>query len=150
MILTCISYARGLKLDLTLISALVERWRPETYTFHLSCGECTITLEDVVLQLSLLVDGPIVTGAVVILGKEDLCEAFLGKVPNKFQGGRIEMKWLEDNFKYLLKDAIDIEKEQYAQAFILKFIGGILMPDKSQNLVHIRCLLHLVDFKESG
>ncbi|MBA0635080.1 hypothetical protein Godav_024585, partial [Gossypium davidsonii] len=47
---------RGCKLDTKLISALIERWRPETYTFHLLCGECTITLEDVQLQLRLLVD----------------------------------------------------------------------------------------------
>ncbi|KAH1114406.1 hypothetical protein J1N35_007784 [Gossypium stocksii] len=28
---------RGCKLDPTLVSTLVERWRPKTYTFHLSC-----------------------------------------------------------------------------------------------------------------
>ncbi|MFQ6671032.1 hypothetical protein Gotur_035708 [Gossypium turneri] len=53
---------RGCKLDSKLISVLVERWRPETHTFHLPCRECTITLEDVNLQLGLPVDGYSVTG----------------------------------------------------------------------------------------
>ncbi|KAK5838961.1 hypothetical protein PVK06_007711 [Gossypium arboreum] len=47
---------RMFELRANLISALVERWRLETYTFHLSCGECIITLEDVALQLGLQVD----------------------------------------------------------------------------------------------
>ncbi|KAH1108023.1 hypothetical protein J1N35_011791 [Gossypium stocksii] len=54
---------RGCKLDSKLISALIKRWRPETYTFHLPCGECIITLEDVQLQLELPVDGYAITGS---------------------------------------------------------------------------------------
>ncbi|KAK5803771.1 hypothetical protein PVK06_031420 [Gossypium arboreum] len=49
-----------LRYDLT--STLVERWRSETHTFHLPCGECTITLEDVALQLGLPIDGSAVKG----------------------------------------------------------------------------------------
>ncbi|MBA0678012.1 hypothetical protein Goari_019379 [Gossypium aridum] len=39
----------------------MERWRPEMHTFHLPCDKCTITLEDMELQLGLPLDGPIVT-----------------------------------------------------------------------------------------
>ncbi|MFQ6629258.1 hypothetical protein Gotur_008095 [Gossypium turneri] len=59
---------RGCKLDPKLISALIERWRPEMHTFHLPCEECTITLEDVNLQLGLPVDGYAVTGILTEVG----------------------------------------------------------------------------------
>ncbi|MBA0660125.1 hypothetical protein Goklo_012177 [Gossypium klotzschianum] len=52
---------RRCKLDLKLISAFIKRWRPKTHTFHLLCGECTITLEDVQLQLGLPVDRSVLT-----------------------------------------------------------------------------------------
>ncbi|MFQ6662614.1 hypothetical protein Gotur_030403, partial [Gossypium turneri] len=52
---------RRCKFDPKCISALIERWRPKTYTFHLPCGECIITLEDVQLQLGLSVDGSALT-----------------------------------------------------------------------------------------
>ncbi|KAK5819363.1 hypothetical protein PVK06_024354 [Gossypium arboreum] len=83
---------RGCKLDPTLISMLVEIWRPGTHTFHLPCGGFTITLEDIALQLGLLKDGRAITGPVIILGKEDLCDALLENVLNKYQAGQIEIK----------------------------------------------------------
>ncbi|KAH1090358.1 hypothetical protein J1N35_017615 [Gossypium stocksii] len=118
---------RGCKLDPTLIDMLVKRWRLKTHTYHLLCGECTITLKDVALKLSLSMDDSIVTGSTIVLNKEDLCEVFLGKVSNKFYSDQINMKWLETNFKDLPKDAPNVIKEQYALTFILRLIEGILM-----------------------
>ncbi|MFQ6645076.1 hypothetical protein Gotur_019407, partial [Gossypium turneri] len=65
-----------------LISALVERWRPETHTFHFPCGECTVTLEDVALQLRLPIDGSPVTGVTAFTEPAALCYQLLGDSSN--------------------------------------------------------------------
>ncbi|RYR75054.1 hypothetical protein Ahy_A02g009759 isoform E [Arachis hypogaea] len=50
--------------DWSLASALIERWQPEFHTFHLPCGEMTITLQDVAYQLELRIDGDPVSGCI--------------------------------------------------------------------------------------
>ena len=53
------------KLDRSLLTALVDRWRPETNTFHLPCGEMTPTLQDVAMLLGLPISGDAVGPRVV-------------------------------------------------------------------------------------
>ncbi|KAH1038494.1 hypothetical protein J1N35_040237 [Gossypium stocksii] len=67
----------GTKLGLALINALVETWKLETHTFHLPCDECTITLEDVALQLELPIDGPVVMEAVGVRNYYKRCQTSL-------------------------------------------------------------------------
>jgi hypothetical protein len=53
-------------LDRRLLAALLDRWRPETHTFHLPCGEMAPTLQDVSYLLGLPIAREAV-GAVDIL-----------------------------------------------------------------------------------
>lgn len=54
-----------MRVDKALLTALVDRWRPETHTFHLPCGEVAPTLEDVAFLLGLPLDGDAVGPRVV-------------------------------------------------------------------------------------
>ncbi|XP_038998440.1 serine/threonine-protein phosphatase 7 long form homolog [Hibiscus syriacus] len=139
----------GCKLEPILISALIERWRPETHTFHLPCGECTITLEDVSMHLGLPVDGNVICG-VADGDWHSLCEEYLGGIPPEFNGGRIPLAWLQSNFQQLNENCSEDEAKAFARAYILRVIGGILMPDKSRNKVHCMWLRHLTDFRVAG
>ena len=44
-------------IDRALVSTYVERWQPETNTFHLPFGEMTITLDDVGVIIGIPVVG---------------------------------------------------------------------------------------------
>ena len=84
-LLSCIEFQhivliKQCKIDPAFITALVERWRPETHTFHLPWGKCTITLEDVALHLSIRVDSRVVAGP-SFLHWDELCHELLGEVP---------------------------------------------------------------------
>ncbi|MBA0633506.1 hypothetical protein Godav_005396, partial [Gossypium davidsonii] len=64
----------------------------------LLCGECTITLEDINLQLRLPVDGYAVTGSVQSGDWGAVYYELLGAIPDNINGGRIEMGRLRDTF----------------------------------------------------
>jgi hypothetical protein len=48
---------KRMQLDRSLLAALADRWRPETHTFHLPCGEMAPTLQDVTYLLGLPITG---------------------------------------------------------------------------------------------
>ncbi|KAF7834780.1 serine/threonine-protein phosphatase 7 long form-like protein [Senna tora] len=120
-----VSRLRFFALQPSLISALVERWRPETHTFHTTQGECTITLEDVAIQLGFPCTGMVVTG-LTEMNWSALCEELLGIIPppNKLAGQRLSLAWLAENFTDLAEDANDAQVQQFARAYILRLIGG--------------------------
>nr|XP_004505516.1 protein MAINTENANCE OF MERISTEMS-like [Cicer arietinum] len=92
--------------DPSLVIAMVEHWRTETHTFHLPIGECTITLEDVALQLGLPINGRPVTGGGALDWDEE-CQQLLGVIPPKNQmvGQFVKLKWLKDTFAHVPNNA---------------------------------------------
>ncbi|KAE8813476.1 hypothetical protein D1007_09296 [Hordeum vulgare] len=49
-------------LNATALTALTDRWRPETHSFHLPLGEMSITLEDIAMITGLPIEGRARTG----------------------------------------------------------------------------------------
>uniref|UniRef100_A0A2N9IKW6 Aminotransferase-like plant mobile domain-containing protein n=1 Tax=Fagus sylvatica TaxID=28930 RepID=A0A2N9IKW6_FAGSY len=140
-----------IKMDWALITALVERWRQETHTFHLPHGEMTITLQDVEVMLGLPVDGEVLVGSTE-LNWSGLCLQLLGvsPPPNKLDGSRLNMKWLQDTFAVLPDDANEVTVQQYTRAYILELLGGSYFADKSGEKVHLMFLPMLEDFDAAG
>ncbi|KAG8474420.1 hypothetical protein CXB51_033782 [Gossypium anomalum] len=60
------------------------------------------------------------------------------------------MGWLRDTFPEPRNNSTEVEKIRYARAYILEIIRGYLMPNLSRNLVYLRWLLKLVDFRAAG
>uniref|UniRef100_A0A2N9F283 Aminotransferase-like plant mobile domain-containing protein n=1 Tax=Fagus sylvatica TaxID=28930 RepID=A0A2N9F283_FAGSY len=142
---------RFIQLDWALISAFVERWRPETHTFHLPLGEMTITLQDMEVMLGLPVDGrPVIRST--ILKWPELCGELLGVIPppEKLVGCRLNMTWLSETFGVLPDNADEVTVQRYARAYILEMLGGSVFADTSGDLVHLLWLMFLDDFDTAG
>ncbi|KAH1046093.1 hypothetical protein J1N35_036877 [Gossypium stocksii] len=101
-------------------------------------------------MLGLPVDGYAVTESTQSTDWGAVCYELLGAIPDRKKEGRIEMGWLRDTFPEPDDDSTEVELIRYARAYILQIIGGYLMPDLSRNLVHLRWLLKLVDFRAAG
>lgn len=115
-----VSLIGNCRVDIGYMTAMVERWRPETHTFYLPHGEMTVTLEDVARLLGLPTRGLPVTGNRVRSSLEDI-PILLGfpATDRTFNGNGISLLWLRDslgavtcyfvkllsfNFKFYLTD----------------------------------------------
>lgn len=141
----------SISLDNPLISALVERWRTETNTFHLTVGEMTITLKDVALLLGLPVEGEPVLG-VTYTSCSKVCERFLGKVPESgyTSGGMVKLSWLKEFFCVCPEDAPTEDVECHTRAYLLYLMGSTIFSTTTGNKVPVMYLPLLEDFDKAG
>ncbi|KAG8499173.1 hypothetical protein CXB51_005607 [Gossypium anomalum] len=118
-----VALIRRFDLRPNLLSALVERWCTETHTFIMPCGECTITLEDVAMQLGLRVNGAVVTGRSKVLEPSVVCHKLLGRSP---------------------RGDVCCSSLYYAADW------GVLLPNNTSNRIHLKYLPLLEDFSRAG
>ena len=138
-----------MEVDHALITALVERWRPETHMFHLPQGEMGITLQDIEVMLGIPVNGLLVPGRTDLKWNE-VCRELLGHEPlpvipnsNKstLTGTRINYKWLDAQFAAPLAADADDEVVQHNACYhLLVRMGALLFMDKSTDEVSLLTL----------
>ena len=131
------------EIDHCLISSL-ERWRPETHTFHLPHGEMSITLQDVEVIFELPIDGEVLVRPTAVEDGEwrQVCGELLGFTPSNdnktLVGQRILISRLVEAIAVPLPhDATEIQIHQYAWCYILALVGDKLFVDKLGDRVHL-------------
>ncbi|KAH1241654.1 Serine/threonine-protein phosphatase 7 long form [Glycine max] len=135
-----------LKINAALITAFIERWRPEIHTFHLRCGEAIITLQDVSVLLGLRIDGAPLVGSTNLVWA-DLCEELLGE--GEIEGSVVKLSWLAHHFSHINIDEGNVEQlQRFTRAWILRFIGGVVFVNKTSSRVSLRYLQFLRDFEQ--
>ena len=135
-----------------LITALVERWRPEIHTFHLPIGEVTVTLQDVEVMWGLRINGDAITGKEQKWSDEKLSDKCLQLLEfptssSYFKSGQLKTRYLCEMLEMTLPDnASDHQCIQRARAYILFLLGGVLFPDMANTYIHMNLLVLLEDF----
>ncbi|XP_075494776.1 serine/threonine-protein phosphatase 7 long form homolog [Primulina tabacum] len=138
--------------DNHLLTAIVERWRRETHTFHLTLGEATITLQDVALILGLNIDGIPITGVDTAYNKHTLqqrCATWLGFTPTSSQikGAHLYLTALLDHcLNNMINDqSTEEDVAQYSRCVAILIIDGCMFPDSEGAAVK---LMYLQFFEE--
>lgn len=141
----------AISLDNPLISALVERWRRETNTFHFTVGEMSITLEDVGYLLGLAIDGDPVIG-VTYTSCEAVCMKYLGRTPDSVStsGGMVKLSWLKETFSGCPENcSLDII-ERHTRAYLLYLVGSTIFSTTTGNKVPVMYLPLFENFDQAG
>ncbi|XP_042067168.1 serine/threonine-protein phosphatase 7 long form homolog [Salvia splendens] len=127
---------KSMKVDNELITALIERWRLETHTFHLPIEEATVTLEDMQAIWGLRADGCFFTGRDHYVGYPDWPSKWrdlLGWIPDTStetkQGGLLMNALINQTRIPLGDDLPTYAYIQMARIHALILLGGLILPD---------------------
>nr|XP_009610805.1 protein MAIN-LIKE 2-like [Nicotiana tomentosiformis] len=145
-----------LQFDWALITSMIERWRPETHTFHLPIGEATITLEDMEVFFELLVDGIPVTyphdlrdyRGVDYFHMLQRLISFQPAEPSALsRASRLQLTPVRQHLvamdAEITDDSPPEDIDRHTRLLLLLIFGSILFPNTSGNLVILRFLHHV-------
>ncbi|XP_012845957.1 PREDICTED: serine/threonine-protein phosphatase 7 long form homolog [Erythranthe guttata] len=125
-------YLQGL--DIPLLFAFVERWQPETNSFHMPWGEMTITLHDVQMILGANVEGRVVAPRYDDATERTNCVYLLSEALN------LEFEEIDESWKHggptwrMLQGQLlmpDTPMRRRVQIYLVFLLGSILFPDKT-------------------
>jgi hypothetical protein len=129
-------------MDGPLITAFVDKWRPETHSFHLPCGEMSLLLQDVGYILCLRLDGPVVTGMINTENWKDMVHQFTAHYPPDPEEGKkahktsgVSLLWLQQRFNRCPQNIADEVIERYARVWLWHMVACFLLWDASRNTV---------------
>ena len=123
-------------LNAAAITALVDRWRPETHTFHLRTGEMTPTLMDVSMILALPIEGKPLCMSTDSSGWRAQMEALIGMAPeekekkssNTIPAGAT-YPWIVKHFNKCPDGASEDVVQTYARVYVWYVISRTLFAD---------------------
>jgi len=133
-------------IDAPLISAFVERWQPDTNSFHLPFGEMTIMMHDVWYILRIPVEGaPVQDDSSVESLQGHVAELFgmpvvglIGSGSNYWSGGGVS---IESVIQLCMRKQPPRCEETQLTAWLFLVLGSSLFIDKSGNRVRPRDIL---------
>uniref|UniRef100_A0A8I6WSP9 Aminotransferase-like plant mobile domain-containing protein n=1 Tax=Hordeum vulgare subsp. vulgare TaxID=112509 RepID=A0A8I6WSP9_HORVV len=126
-------------LNAAAITALIDRWRPETHSFHLRTGEMTVTLQDVSMITALPIEGKPLCMSTDSEGWRQQMEALIGMSPPEPEvedGGKKDrvpagapFTWIVVNFAHCPEDANDKVIQTYARVYMWYVISRTIFAD---------------------
>jgi hypothetical protein len=119
------------------ITVMMDRWRSETHSFHLPCGEMMVTLKDVAMILGLRIRGRPITGCVDSAGWHERVTVFIDREPParvpgiKGREAGVHMSWLCEEFCECPPDADETTVTMYARAWVWHMFATMLFSDST-------------------
>ncbi|CAN1291458.1 Protein MAIN-LIKE 2 [Linum perenne] len=125
-----------------LVTAWIERWRPETNTFHLVPGKAIITLEDVEVLTGLPTTGRPLIVSPDVRPVTEICEQWLGVQPpaNAIQGRTVRVAWVKRLFDRLPDGATAEVITYHARPYTWVLVAGVLLADRNEYHIQVHLL----------